>query len=82
MTSIGTFESVEDAERYIKKVKAQVRPLMGERIMQIIQERPGDYVVYDVLLGLPYEMQTLIQRSIQRSSDTEIIAHLVAKYRE
>ena len=62
MTSIGTFKSIEDAERYIAKVKAQVRSLMGERIMQIIENRPGKFVVYDVLLGLPYEMRMEIQR--------------------
>tara|TARA_R100001086_G_C11665570_1_gene211471 strand:- start:178 stop:339 length:162 start_codon:yes stop_codon:yes gene_type:complete len=52
MTSIGAFKSVEDAERYIKKVKEQVRPLLGERTMIIVEDRPGDFVVYDLFLGL------------------------------
>ena len=62
MTSIGAFQSVKEAEQYIAKVKAQVRPLMGDRIMQIIEDRPGEFVVYDVLLGLSYEMRMEIQR--------------------
>ena len=52
MTSIGTFESVEDAENYILKVKAQVKPLLGERTMIIVEDRPGEFVVYDLFLGL------------------------------